>query len=400
MVGMGFGILCGLASGLLPGIHTNTMAVLLAGWSFWLLPVIGPAGIAAALVSTLITHSFIEIIPAAFLGVPEDGTALSVLPAHALTLAGKGEEAIRISALGSLLGIVAGIPLSLGAYLLLPGIQGLIDWWTGLLLVLILGFFIVCSGSPGWSLGLFLVSGMLGLFAFRYEYLVWHGTGDGAVLMPLLTGMFGLPLLLLATEGVIPRQLHTVPSLHLKDITAGTISGTAAGLIVGWLPGLSNATANGVIASFIPEEDGGRRFLLATGAAASANAVMGIAALYGIGRMRSGVMAALAAVEHPSLLLILTILAASGAIAYLLAVGLSRYASCLSGVNARLLSHIVFIALVVLCGALTGPFGAGILFLSMLIGLVPELVQVSRVSCIGVVTIPVILYSFGIGGIS
>ncbi len=396
---MGLGIICGIIGGLIPGIHSNTLAAIEAGWIVYLYPIIGTEGIAAVLVATLITHSFIEIVPSTFLGVPDEGTALSVLPAHAMTMIGKGQEAIRISALGTLLGIVLGLPVGVLAYLYLSKVQDLVDWWTGLLLVLILGYFIVKSEGTGYVLATFLVSGLLGLFAFRFEYLVWGAETGSTVLMPLLTGLFGIPLLLMTNNGKIPVQRYTRMNLSTRSISLGSIFGVLAGLLVGWLPGLSNATANGVIASFIGYDESKKQFLLATGAAGSANVVVGIFALYGIERMRNGVMVILGDLPRPPLLLLVLVLLLTAIVAYIVTLVISQSAVFFNGVNARVISYIVLIFLLLLCCISTGPFGLFILILATMTGLVPELLQISRVSCIGVVSIPVILYSFGIGGL-
>mgnify|MGYP001767288876 CR=1 FL=1 len=163
----GAGLLCGIISGIIPGIHSNTVAGIMLGVSPVLLPVLGPAGLAAALVSMLITHTFLEIIPSTFLGIPDAGTALSVLPAHAMTLEGKGEEAVRLSALGSGWGVIIAIPLSLLLISVLTPAQGYIDWVVGSVLIFMMGLVIIHNGSPGWNLLIFCVSGILGLFAFR-----------------------------------------------------------------------------------------------------------------------------------------------------------------------------------------------------------------------------------------
>jgi hypothetical protein len=43
---------------------------------------------------------------------------------------------------------------------------------------------------------------------------------------------------------------------------------------------------------------------------------------------------------------------------------------------------------------LAGPFGAFILVLATLAGLIPGLVNVPRVYCMGAIMVPVVLYSF------
>ncbi|MDD1639821.1 MAG: tripartite tricarboxylate transporter permease, partial [Methanomicrobiales archaeon] len=96
LAGTVLGVAIGTVSGLVPGVHANTMASVLLGGEAVLASVFGPEALGAALFAALVTHTFLDIIPSTFLGIPDADTALAVLPAHALCLEGKGEEAVRI----------------------------------------------------------------------------------------------------------------------------------------------------------------------------------------------------------------------------------------------------------------------------------------------------------------
>lgn len=392
------GLLCGVISGLIPGIHSNTMAGVMVGISPVLLPVLGPEGLVAAFISMLISHSFLEVIPSTFFGIPDSGTALSVLPAHVLTLEGKGEEAVRLASLGSIYGVIIGIPLSVLAYIFLTPFQEYIDWITGCLLILMMGLVIISEDSPVWALLIFVCAGILGLFAFRYDYLIWPAGGGSSILMPLLTGLFGLSVILTGSQGPVPRQRFSGISIDQSAIMRAVFPGTVAGLLVGWLPGLSAALANAVVSTGIRYDMEQRRYLIATGAAVTANAVIGVAAFYGIERTRNGVMVVLSSLDVPPFGVILTICAGASLVAYILTIRLAGCASLFSGVDGRTINLLVGGFVILLCVFFTGPFGLIILACATGIGLVPWLLNLSRVTCMGAVTLPVILYSFGAGG--
>ena len=114
LLGWFFGIL----TGMIPGIHVNNVAAVLVG----MLPVFIAAGFSSLsvcliILSCAVSHTFHNIIPAIFLGVPSEDTALAVLPGHRLLLMGQGFSAIRLSALGSagsiLFSLVLMIPMAL-----------------------------------------------------------------------------------------------------------------------------------------------------------------------------------------------------------------------------------------------------------------------------------------------
>jgi len=400
LLGTGIGILLGTISGIIPGVHANTLAGVLLSFQAVLLSFFGPVAIASAMFAALITHTFVDAIPSTFLGVPDADTSLAVLPAHALCLEGNGEEAVRIAALGSACAMVMAVPISIICFLLLPALQPFFDWWIGILLIASVGYMIVTSECPGWGLALFVVSGVLGIFTLHYAFLSWHTlSGGSAILMPLLTGLFGVSVLLTASQGVIPEQRFRGIRIGNRSIIKCTFLGTIAGVAVGWLPGLSTASANGVLASLISYDKDRRAYILATNSANTANAFIGLAALFALSRMRNGVMVALSELPLPTMseMTVAGVLAAFAA--YIITIALSRSAVRFNGIDGRVLNRSVIAFIVVLCTILTGPFGVAILIISTILGLVPYLVNVPRVYCMGVIMAPVMLFSFGIAWI-
>jgi len=396
LLGTLIGVLLGTISGIIPGVHANTLAGMLLSLQAVLLSVLGPVALGGALFAALITHTFVDAVPSTFLGIPESDTSLAVLPAHALCLEGNGEEAVRIAALGSACAMVIAVPVSVLCFLILPALQPYFDWWIGILLVASMGYMIVTSEAAGWALAIFSVSGLLGAFALHYTFLSWHTlAGESAILMPLLTGLFGISVLLTASQGTLPVQRFSGLRIENKAVLQYSLLGTGAGIAVGWLPGLSTASANGVLASIIGYEKDRRSYILATNAANTANAFIGLAALFALSRMRNGVMAALAEFPLPSMgeLMIAGVLAACAA--YAVTIFLSKSANRLNGFDSGDLNNTVIAFVVLLSIILTGPFGLFILLLATVIGLVPHLVNVPRMYCMGAIMVPVMLYSFG-----
>jgi putative membrane protein len=207
LLGTLIGVILGTLSGIIPGVHANTLAGVLLSLQVILLSLFGPLALAGAMFAALITHTFVDAVPSTFLGIPDADTSLAVLPAHALCLEGNGEEAVRIAALGSACAMIISVPLSVLCFFLLPALQPYFDWWIGILLFATIGYMIVTSESPGWAFLLFLVSGILGIFSLYYAFLGWHTiSGSSAILMPLLTGLFGISVLLTASQGKLPEQ--------------------------------------------------------------------------------------------------------------------------------------------------------------------------------------------------
>ncbi|MCP1662955.1 putative membrane protein [Methanocalculus sp. AMF5] len=394
LIGTAIGVVLGTISGCTPGIHSNTMAGILLGVHPALLVLFGPAVFAASVTATLVTHTFLDAVPSTFLGVPDPDTAIAVLPAHALCMKGLGEEAVRIAALGSAAGAGFGLILFPLFFLLLAPLQPYLDWWIGILLITVAGILIVRSAAPEWAAAVFIASGILGLFSMGYSYLSWQVLPGGSpLLLPLLTGLFGLPVLLKGAEGTVPEQRYSGIRMEKKEIAGAAAAGTVAGAIVGWMPGFSNATANAVLASFISYTRQERGYILATSAANTANAFLGIAALYALSRVRNGAMAAIATDELPPLFGIMAAACLAAVVAYPLTVLSSKGSQVLARLNIRRLNLTVIVFLLLLTAFVTGPFGLLILGLATAIGSVPPLVSVQRVFCMGAIMVPIICWS-------
>ena len=415
------GIILGTISGLIPGIHSNTAAGLILSAGTGIFAVYGETGLAVCMVAVLIVHTFLDIVPGTFFGVPDADTALSVLPAHRLCLLGHGEEAVRLSAVGSAYGTVFGLAILSVFLLFLPAIQETIDWWSGIILIIVAGVLIVWSESPEWSFAVFSLSGILGVFAFEYSWLCVPLTdaispSSASVLMPLLTGLFGISVLIFSKKGSMPPQ--TFDGLHIerRSILKCSLIGTFAGSVVGWLPGLSNASANAVIASFVrfdePQScesesdsdggpdgrlDGSRGYIIAASAANTANAFISIGAFYAIMRMRNGVMAAFSHLkEIPEITFVILAAVTAAIFGYILTVLFSKAGRIFSDVNVRSLSVAVIVFMTAITLLFTGIFGLFILILASVVGSLTQIIDIRRVPCIGAVMIPVILFSFGI----
>lgn len=256
------GYLLGVFSGLVPGIHTNNFALMLVALS----PILTEQGlppfyVALIILSNAVAHTFHDIIPSVFLGAPDGDTALAVLPGHRLLLEGFGAEAVRLSALGSAASVVASLlfvlPFSLFFGAMYPYLEEYMAW------VLLFIVFLMLASEKGeklpgqgslavyryraLALFLFLITGILGLFAFRMEDLMAPilSFGTASILLPLLSGLFGASQLVISlmTGSSIPATSETRMELSRKRILRGVLTGSAAGSLVAWLPGVSSAIA-------------------------------------------------------------------------------------------------------------------------------------------------------------
>jgi putative membrane protein len=392
VLSIGAGVGLGTLSGLIPGLHANNFALLLAGFA----PSIPapPQYVGAAMLAAGVTHTFLDIVPALALGVPDPAMAPTALPGHRLVLQGRGREALRLSALGSLLAVGFAVPLAVPVTLAMQHLYPTIAANLTLVLGTVAVLLVVTERTTRARLGAALAvtaSGLLGVFTLDVPTGGVLPAGD--MLAPLFAGLFGAPILIeaLGGDGVPPQGDRQVTTSRRFVVAVGFV-GTLAGAIVGYLPGISSAIAAAGALMVLPHR-GPRAFVVATSGVNTANTVFALFALVTLGNPRTGVLVALenAGVPHnlPVLLGSVAIAAAAGFLLVLL-VG-DRYLDVVGDVDNAALSVGVLAFLCLLVAAFTGLVGLGVFALSTAIGLIPARFGARRMTLMGVLLIPLAL---------
>ncbi len=449
IVGALLGACLGMGAGLVPGLHANNLAQgAVAGRSLFVTVIawVAASGAGSAeaafpacgfLFGAALGHAFTDEIPAVFLGAPDPDTALSVLPGHRLLMAGHGAFAVRAAAAGSAIGVALSLPLvpllafSMGAPLHLYAAMGTVLPW--LLIAVALALCLTERGRPSDGLsranarllafGVLLASGALGELVMFTGVALPAGDPGGTHLLSLFAGLFGLPTLLLAALAA-PAASPTPeavpgPALTPRGTASAAAWGTGAGALVGWLPGVGAAQAAVLAAAtrgawsragrrLAPPHDSPQaaaEFLAMQSAAAAANLLFNLVALFALLRMRSGTMAAVSTIGGPHVelwsdpsaapaLLVALVIAAAVCLplCYAGALVLGRGSVWFyARLNPRALALTVIGGLLALILFLEGASGLVIAAAALTLGLVPPLAGIKRVHLMGAVLVPVVV---------
>ncbi|MDP2840769.1 MAG: tripartite tricarboxylate transporter permease [Candidatus Methanoperedens sp.] len=408
------GFFLGIISGLTPGIHVNNFAlILLALTPLFLKMGFAPFYIAVIILSNSVTQTFVDIIPSIFLGAPEADTALAVLPGHKLLMEGRGFEAVRLSAIGSAGSVAASLLIAVPLGFFFMNIYGTIDAYIGWILVLIVVLMIatengeVVEGQGSlvhlkykfYAVMLFLLSGMLGMFAFdntdKMTPLVT--LGEPSILLPLLSGLFGASMLVLALmtrSEVPPQQKNCMFTLPGKRIFRSILFGSAAGSFVAWLPGVSSAVGTIIARLLVREdksEDASKEFIISLSGANTANAIFSLIALYTIHRTRSGAMVAINGLinieewDMSVMILLLAVIVYVSILSYYTTIYLGdRISGLLSKMDYSKLCSAVLIFLTLMVIMFTGWFGLVIFLISTPVGMVSSFAKIRKTHAMGV----------------
>lgn len=411
------GIAIGAVAGLLPGVHVNNTSAILLGMA----PMLVAAGvpgiyIALMIVVSTVAQSFMDILPSIFLGAPDEAMVMAVLPGHKMLLEGRGLEAVRLSAIGSGLAIPISLLMILPLSLFFKSFDTAIQAYMGYILLAISALVILSNRGVGpfpgigdhikaigYAAAIFLVCGILGIVAFSIEPLLSPIVPVAApsMLLPLLSGLFGAPALVLSLRSAskMPLQYRTSISLSGKDIVRGAVGGAAAGALVSWFPAVSTGVATTITGLFSRQGDrDDRRYLVSVSGVNTANAIFSLVALYVIMHPRSGAVAAAqevlgGTIDMDTFVLFLVAICAAGALSYLLTLLVGGSAtSIFTKIDYPFLNKTVLAFLASMCLALTGVLGLVVFFISTMIGMAPHVLGLRKTCLMGVLLVPCIGY--------
>ncbi|TYL37034.1 hypothetical protein CV102_18615 [Natronococcus pandeyae] len=383
----------GTLSGLVPGLHANNFALLLAG----IAPSVPgpPLFVGCAMLAAGVVHTFLNAVPAMALGVPDAEMAVTALPGHRMVLEGRGYEAIRLSALGSILAVLAAVPLAVpitwGVTAAYPTIR------DNLSLVLAAVVVALVASERTWRVrggGLLAFALAAALGALTLDLSPDSPLEAGGMLAPLFAGLFGAPVLIDAIRGSgIPPQDEETIALPRWLVGVTAVAGALAGAVVGYIPGISAAIAAVAVLVFVPGRSGDRGYIVATSGVDTANTIFALFALVAIGQPRTGVMVAFESVNAPlEIPVLLSGILVAGAVGFVLVITVGdAYLEFVGRMEYWKISAVVLGGLLVLSYLFTGFLGIVVFVVAAAIGMVPVRLRARRVHLMGVLIGPLIV---------
>ena len=402
LLGVGIGTITGMT----PGIHVNTAGAILFAVSTILLSFVSPEFLCVLMVSMSIAHALLEFVPSMLLGVPEEGTALSVLPGHKMVLEGRSKEAIRIVSIGGFGAIIVTILLLPIFAIVLPPTYELLKpvTWILLLIASIYLIYKVTSTLKGflWSLLLFILSGILGWIIFQAPL------SSGISLMCVFSGLFGISTILfsLNDNSTIPHQNKfyelNLDSAKIKSIITGGTTGAILGFLPGFGPAQGSVIAQSASGQSNNDDENTTNFLLAISGLNTSDCLFSLIAIYLIGNPRSGIAVYMSYLisefnlSHLIVFIFASLIAVSLSLALCLKLG-DSFSKLMSGIDYRKLSIAVIILQVILLYIFGLYYQAPLPYLTLMLvtstamGLLPHYLDVGKSHLMGVLIIPAII---------
>ena len=432
------GSVVGAFTGLVPGLHPNTLAALFSGLppAAILLSAMAnslglsldsiPLLLGCFLIGLLMSHSLTEVIPTAMLGIVDDETVVSQLPSQRLYNMGRTDllvESVIVGGLGAVLlfavilvptSILMGAPVQL--YSTMKPFMGL----------LLLG--IACNvllrgrdkARIARSLVIFLLSGSVGIALLTLQvpvhltHILFPGVwavDSSSFLLPAFSGMFALPSLVFSAGKGHRKAVRAISSERIEVLRVRPLlSSILPSMMVGWLPGITNAYAT----SFSLRRGRGSpsvlrsagSYLVTYSATNVGGSLQSILAMGTILRFRNGTLEAVGSIFPGDALIWRDILSPPvSMLAFLWAACISivlgawlcrslgsRMLSRGPGSEPRLMRPSVFLLLVSLSFIFSGPAGLLVLVSCFLVGTWAISIGAPRIHLMGVLLVPVIVF--------
>ena len=400
------GILIGTTTGIIPGIHVNTAGAILFASSGALLTQVSPEFLCVLMVSMSIAHALIEFVPSMLLGVPQEGTATSILPGHRMVLEGRAKEVIRIVSVGGFGAIIVTIIMLPLFSIALPILHDTIKPYTWMIL-LVASVYLTYSLTANfrdflWSMLLFILSGILGWILFQTPIT------SGVTLMCIFSGLFGISTILfsLNDSSTLPHQNPfyelNIDYNKFKSIFAGGITGAILGFLPGFGPAQGTVIAQAVSGTNDNNDDDTVNFLLATSGLNISDCLFSLMAIYIIGNPRSGIAVYMSYLisemnmNHLIIFIFASLLAVSVSLAVSLKLG-DSFSRLMGMVDYKKLSIGVILLQILILYIFIFYYKAPIAYMTIALitspalGMLPHYIGVGKSHLMGVLIIPAIV---------
>jgi len=388
------GIIAGIITGLIPGLHINTIAILALG--IYRTNDIDPLLLSCFIIAMSTAHSFLDFIPSIFFGVPDPATALTVLPTHKMLFKGKGYEALALSVIGGLFGMVILIFFLLTIANFITPAYAKIKPMIPYILILAISFIILKGTKRKASLFIFIISGLLGTITFK-SYMI----NSNYIMFPLFAGLFGMSNLLMSFGNIsaIPKQKTDI-KIRLKGTFKSSAAGFAGGLVAGIIPGLGSSQS-AMLVQHLGKMKGAKNFIIAVGTIGTIDIILSFLAIYLIGNARSGVAIAVDAIigtmTKDTLQIFIGIAFLSAGLAAILTLDIGKAATkIIENIDYKKASIAIMLLLTTMTIIFTGIYGLVLLTASTSLGIYTQLIGVRRSMLMGCLILPTIMFFLGL----
>lgn len=420
------GVIIGGIISLFPSLHIyNIAGIALLIWQY-IQGVLPDVAIGPFFISLVISFAFMNTVPMTLINAPDETASVTILPGNRFTMTGRGYEAVMLTGIGSLAGIIILVLLTPFTLYVLPRLHKILSPHLHWILVLVMVYMLMSewpkstgAGRTIWQkfrnawrnliagIATFVFSGILGLIVIT-KSIISPEIGFQNIL-PVFIGLFAIPSIIqnLISKEDIPEQ-YISKSVELKrdDFLAGAFQGTVGGTMAAYLPAVTSGIG-GIMAGHMLAWRGDIIFLISGGVSKVIYYVGAFLLLFvvtpltpnGIGRGGlSMILRPVFSSEPGQYWVIISVILFAGLISFLLLEQLTKVTiRVLKKVSYRKLYVVALILIIALIIGLTGLPGLFVMSVATCIGMIPVFFHSRRSNCMAVLLVPIALNMAGYG---
>ena len=385
------GCVLGVFTGMVPGIHVNTLSLLALSFGFF-----GNIELAALVVAMAVTHSFVDFIPSIVFGAPDSGSFLSVLPGHRFLMKGEGMKAVQLTVAGGLFGGIGALAVS-GIFMgFVSAISAFLPMAIPSLLLAVLCLMVYVEKGlrkKAVSVIVILLSAMVGI-----SVLTLNPFPNS--IMPPIIGFFAAGSLVFSiiSKPAMKRQRVGETGVPWKSVVKGSLLSIAGAGTVSVMPGIGPSQA----AFLVRKLTGKMRpasYLSMLGGINTANILLSLFVMLSVGKTRTGIAVVLKQVLPREQELVL-LFCGSALVAICFSVfathALARFfLARIHLLPYRAINAAVLAGLACLVLYFSGPHGLAVAGVSACIALAALAENVKRSHCMAFLMVPTIIAYLG-----
>lgn len=371
----------GIISGLIPGLHSNTVIAVLSSLD------INDESMAIIISALFSAHILSSFIPSIFFGIPADSSVISVLPGQRMVKEGHGILAFKIVLLSALFSLLVSVFLFNPSIYAYQFVYSVIKPYMGYVLLLFSILLLARSKNTFLSSSIFLLAGILGVFSLNLE--VYD------VFLPLFSGFFAMSAIITYRNGAkLPKQIDSNPEISILKYS---LLGVALGFFADLLPGLGAPSQIAAFATiFIPINT--ISYLATISSISASEAVFSFSTSAAIGKSRMGATEWLSSYVpiDQNLAFLLSLFLASAAITAGISYLARNHFGRIVSFDFCKLNVLIAVYLILITFILDGVLGMLVLALSTALGYATIRLNVERTTLMGAIIVPTILLLFKI----
>lgn len=408
---------------LVPALHVYNIAGLIILLSLRLADTMSGDALGMLLLGMVVGYAMLNTISAILLGAPDDSTIFIVMPGQKYLVQARGYEAVILTGIGGLGGVVILVVLAPFAANIFGPIRHIVAPHLHWILGLIIAYMLMAEwpkrgerGSTRWArlwdawkgLGAgiltFALSGLLGIILFYKSPVPTEIAFQN--LLSAFIGLFALPWILeniFSGTEIPPQNIARSVDAPPGAIASGIFSGALGGLFAAFFPVVTGGVG-GYLAGHATAQRDDRSFIISQGASKFLYYVGAFWFFFMPGvRIVKGGMAGMASTVYspegqPIYYTAVALIAICGILSFFLLLLFSRAAVWfIARFDYRYISFATLVLLIGIVLALTGVGGLAIAAVALAIGAIPVLWGSRRLNCLGVLLVPITLNLSGWG---